>query len=141
MWGAAKDRVNTWVVSFPVAAPDGSFVVEQCSAISQLEWYKKIQTNWCEHNASITVYVKEDEWLEVGDWVYKNWDIVNGISFMPHDGGKYEQPPYEAITETRYEEMVKAAKKIDYSQLSRYELEDTSQGSKEYACAGSGCEL
>lgn len=139
--GWSKDKVNTWVVSFPMKAPEGSVVVDDVTAISQLEWYKKIQTNWCEHNASITVYVNDNEWLEVGNWVYKNWDIVNGISFLPVDGSQYEQHPYEAISEEKYGEITKNFKKIDYSQLPRYELEDASQGSKEYACGGSGCEI
>jgi ribonucleoside-diphosphate reductase alpha chain len=140
--GWSKDKVNTWVVGFPMRAPDDAYTVDIVSAIAQLEWYKKVQTHWCEHNASVTVYVKEDEWLAVGDWVYENWDIINGISFLPVEGGEYEQTPYEEISEELYEAMVKAFKKIDYSQLSRYELEDTSQGSKEYACSGAqGCEM
>lgn len=132
-----ESMVNTWVVSFPIKAPDTALTLENCTAIEQLEWYKKIQTNWCEHNASCTINVKDSEWFEVGNWVYNNWDIVNGISFLPHDGGKYEQLPEEAITEEEYEQMVKRQKPIDYSQLSRFEMEDSGQGSKESACSGS----
>lgn len=139
--GWSEGRVNTWVVSFPVASPESALVVADTTAIEQLEWYKKIQTYWCEHNASITVYVKPDEWLSVGDWVYKNWDIVNGISFLPVQEHIYEQAPYEEITKEKYEELVKSFPKIDYSQLSKYEKEDNTEGAKAPACAGGQCEI
>lgn len=138
--GWTADKVNTWVVSFPVAAPKNAITVEDVTAIEQLEWYKKIQKNWCEHNASITVYVRPDEWLSVGDWVYKNWDIVNGISFLPVQEHIYEQAPYEKITKEEYEKTVKTFPKIDYSQLSKYEQEDNTEGAKSLACASGVCE-
>jgi ribonucleoside-diphosphate reductase alpha chain len=136
-----EEKVNTWVVSFPCKAPKNAITADRVSAIEQLEWYKKVQTNWCEHNASITVYVKDDEWFEVGNWVYKNWDIVNGIAFLPLEGHKYEQAPYESVTKEGYEELLKDFKEIDYSQLSKFETEDATEGSKSYACAGDKCEL
>jgi ribonucleotide reductase, class II len=139
--GWSEDMVNTWVVSFPVAAPKGAVIVEDVSAIEQLEWYKKIQKNWCEHNASITVYVKPDEWLSVGDWVYKNWEIVNGISFLPVSEHVYEQAPYEKLTKEEYDKMNKDFPKIDYTQLSRYEKEDNTEGAKSLACTSGICEL
>lgn len=137
----SEDKVNTWVVAFPVKAPKNAITADKVSAIEQLEWYKKIQTNWCEHNASITVYVKNDEWFEVGNWVYKNWDIVNGISFLPLTDHIYEQAPYEAITKEEYDELMKNFKEIDYSQLSKFETEDATEGSKTYACNGNSCEI
>lgn len=133
--------VNTWVLSFPIKSPKDAVTRDEMSAIDQLEWYKKVQTCWCEHNASITVYVKDDEWIEVANWVHKNWDIVNGISFLPYDGGKYEQTPYEEITKEEYEKLVKEFPEIDYSQLSKYEQEDNTQGSQALACVGNVCEL
>jgi ribonucleoside-triphosphate reductase len=136
-----EDKVNTWVVSFPVAAPPKALVRDDMTALDQLEWYKRIQTNWCEHNASITVYVKEEEWFEVGNWVYKNWDIVNGVSFLPHDGGRYEQTPYEEITRDEYEKLLKKFPVIDYTQLGKFEKEDNTQGSQALACQGGVCEL
>jgi ribonucleoside-diphosphate reductase alpha chain len=135
-----ESKVNTWVISFPVKAPATAKTLENATAIEQLEWYKKIQTNWCEHNASITVNVKDHEWFEVGNWVYSNWDIVNGISFLPEDP-YYEQLPEEAIDKETYDQMVSKLKKIDYSQLPKYELEDATSGSKEYACTANGCAL
>jgi len=137
----SESLVNTWIVSFPIKAPDNCITTDKISAIDQLEWYKKIQTFWCEHNASITVYVKPHEWFEVGNWVYKNWDIVNGIAFLPYQDHKYEQPPYEEITKEKYEELIKEFPKIDYNLLSEYELHDETIGNQEMACVGGGCEI
>jgi intein/homing endonuclease len=139
--GWSADKVNTWVVSFPMAAPKDALIVEDCNAIEQLEWYKKIQKNWCEHNASITVYVKPDEWLSVGDWIYKNWDIVNGISFLPQDDHIYEQAPNEKLTKEEYEKIMKTFPKIDYSQLAKYEQEDNTEGAKSLACVSGSCDI
>jgi ribonucleoside-triphosphate reductase len=136
-----SEDVSTWVVSFPIKAPENSITRNELNAIEQLEWYKKVQINYCEHNASMTVYVKDSEWFEVGNWVYKNWDIINGLSFLPHDGGHYKQAPYEEITEKQYIELLKQLKFIDYSQLSKYELEDNTEGAKMYSCSGDKCEI
>lgn len=139
--GWDESKVNTWVVSFPVAAPKNAITTEDITAIDQLEWYKKIQKHWCEHNASITVYVRPDEWLTVGDWVYKNWEIVNGVSFLPLSDHVYEQAPYEKITKEKYEELIKTFPKIDYTQLSKYETEDNTEGAKALACVSGQCEI
>lgn len=139
--GWSVDKVNTWVVSFPVAAPKNAITVSDVNALDQLEHYKKIQKFWCEHNASITVYVKPDEWLSVGDWVYQNWDIVNGISFLPVSDHVYEQAPYQAITKEEYEKMAKDFPEIDYSQLGKYEQEDNTDGAKSLACGAGGCDI
>lgn len=137
----SPERVNTWVVEFPIKAPEGSILRKDMTAIQQLDWYKRIQENWCEHNASMTVYVKDEEWFEVGNWVYRNWDIVNGVSFLPYEGGSYELTPYEEIDESTYRELVNKFVKIDYSVLSKYELEDATSGSNTLACTGDKCEL
>lgn len=139
--GWSPDKVNTWVISFPMAAPKNAITVEDVTALDQLEHYKKIQKNWCEHNASITVYVRPDEWMSVGDWVYKNWDIVNGISFLPESDHVYEQAPYEKITKEQFEKMTQNFPKIDYSQLSQFEQEDNTEGAKSLACASGICEV
>lgn len=136
-----EKEVSTWVVEFPVKSPSNCITKDDMNAIDQLEWYKKIQQNWCEHNASMTVYVKDDEWFEVGNWVYKNWSIVNGVSFLPFDGGKYKQAPYEEINETKYQQLVDKFKKIDYSKLDQYEQEDNTEGSKTLACLGDKCDI
>lgn len=139
--GWSADKVNTWVVSFPMAAPKTAITAEEMGAIEQLEHYKKIQTNWCEHNASITVYVRDHEWLAVGSWVYENWDIVNGVSFLPYEDHAYEQAPYEKITEEEYNKLIEKFPKIDYSELSRYEQEDNTEGAKSLACVSGVCEI
>jgi ribonucleoside-diphosphate reductase alpha chain len=139
--GQTEDSATTWVVSFPCKAPEGAVIRSQVSAIDQLEWYKHIQTNWSEHNQSITVYVKDDEWLEVGNWVYKHWDIINGVSFLPYDNGHYQQAPYEEITEAQYSKMKAVMPKIDYSQLIKYEMDDNTDGAHTLACIGDRCEL
>lgn len=133
--------VNTWVISFPIKAPEGAITTNDVSAIEQLEWYKKVRMNWCEHNQSITVYVKDAEWLEVGNWVYSNFDFISGVSFLPFDGGSYKQAPYEAITEKQYHDMVKTFPQIDYTQLSQFEMEDNTTGAQNLACVAGACEL
>jgi ribonucleoside-diphosphate reductase alpha chain len=137
--GQEASTATTFVVEFPIKSPAGVITRKQVSALDQLEWYKYIQTNWCEHNQSITVYVREEEWLQVGNWVYANWDIACGLSFLPHDGGKYELAPYEEITKEQYEQLKPVT--IDYSKLSLFEKEDLTEGSKTYACVGDKCEL
>ena len=139
--GQTEENANTWVLSFPMKAPDNAVLKDQVTALDQLEWYKRIQTNWVEHNASATIYVKDDEWIEVGNWVYQNWDMVNGLSFLPADGGKYQQAPLESITKGQYEKMLADFPMIDYTQLSGFELEDNTEGAKTYACVGGACEM
>jgi ribonucleoside-diphosphate reductase alpha chain len=139
--GQSEEDATTWVLEFPVKSPDGCLTRKDVSAMEQLKHYKNLQLNWCEHNASMTVYVKEDEWFEVGNWVYKNWDIINGVSFLPYDGGKYELAPYEEIDHHTYERLIKKFPHINYNKLSEYELRDETGGSKEYACVGDSCDL
>ena len=139
--GQQSSNATTWVLEFPVKSPDGCITRKDVSALEQLSHYKNLQHNWCEHNASMTVYVRDDEWFEVGNWVYKNWDIINGVSFLPYDGGKYKLAPYEEIDARTYERLIKKLPVIDYKQLSKYELQDNTQGKGEYACIGDRCEI
>ena len=139
--GQKKKDATTWVLEFPVKSPDGCITRKDVTALDQLKHYKNLQHNWCEHNASMTVYVRDDEWFEVGNWVYQNWDIINGVSFLPYDGGKYELAPYEEIDARTYERLIKKLPRIDYKQLSQYELNDNTQGKAEYACVGDKCEI
>lgn len=136
-----ESQVMMWVASFPEAAPKNCLTRHDVSAIEQLEWYLKVKQNWCEHNQSLTVYVRPEEWLRVGSWVYDHWDDVSGVSFLPYDGGHYEQAPYEEISEHVYRKLAKEFPTIDYSQLSRYEQDDNTAGAKQYACSGDKCEL
>lgn len=132
-----------YVFSFPVKAPDNAVFRDDRSAIEQLELWKTYQLNWCEHKPSITVYVKEHEWMEVGSWVYENFDIVSGVSFLPHSDHTYQQAPYQEIDEKTYLEA-KAymdSLNIDWSKLSGFEKVDTTEGLREYACTAGACEI
>jgi ribonucleoside-triphosphate reductase (thioredoxin) len=136
-----ESQVLTWVVAFPEAAPKNAITRDQVSAIDQLEWYLKVKQNWCEHNQSITVYVRDNEWIKVGAWVYDHFDEIGGISFLPYDGGNYEQAPYEEISKEKYEELIKSTPKVDYSKLAQYELDDFTTGAQALSCSAGGCEL
>lgn len=131
-----------YVFSFPVKAPEGSVMRDDVSAIDQLELWKTYQLHWCEHKPSITVYVKPDEWLKVGAWVIENFDIVSGISFLPHTDHTYRQAPYQELaSEEEYLSWVERIPKADWSRLHEYEEDDSSVNVREYACTGNACEL
>ena len=133
---------DTTVFSFPVKAPEHAITRDKLTAIQQLEVWLVYQRNWCEHKPSITVSVKEDEWMEVGAWVYKYFDEVSGISFLPYSEHTYVQAPYQEVTKDQYEEMVgKMPKSIDWTALSLYELEDTTTGTQALACVSGECEI
>lgn len=139
--GQNEDSATTWVLDFPVKSPKGSITRNEMTALQQLEHYKLLQNYWCEHSASATIYVKDDEWFTVGNWVYENWDFINGISFLPHDGGKYLLAPYQDISKEKYDKLVDNFPKIDYSKLSSYELEDQTEGAQSIACSAGICEI
>jgi len=133
---------STYVFSFPMKAPTGSVMRDDRSAIEQLELWKIYQEAWCEHKPSITVYVKEDEWFEVGAWVNKYFDSISGVSFLPHSEHSYKQAPYQEISEQEYNELKEAMpKEVDFTALIEHEKEDTTTGMKEYACTGGACEI
>lgn len=133
---------STAVIHFPMKAPEGSVFRNDRGAIEQLELWKIYAEHWCEHKPSVTVYVKEDEWLDVGAWVYKNFDLVSGVSFLPFDGGVYPQAPYQDLTKEQYEEWVaKTPSNIDWSLLSNYESDDQTVNTKELACVAGVCEI
>ena len=133
---------TTGVFSFPTRAPRASVKRDDRGAIEQLELWKIYAEHWCEHKPSITVYVREDEWMRVGSWVYDNFDICSGVSFLPHDNGTYRQAPYQELTKEEYDEAVKLhPKKIDWSALKDYETEDNTSIEGELACSAGGCEI
>ena len=133
---------QTTVFYFPQKAPEGSVTRRDISAIDHLEIWKAVQEHWCEHKPSITVNVKEDEWIKVGAWVYENFDVLSGIAFLPMDEHSYQQAPYQDLTEDQYNEWVqKMPKDTDWSGLQAYEFEDTTVGSQELACTGGVCEI
>lgn len=130
---------STWVFSFPIASPDNSVVTNDLSAIDQLEHYLTYREYWCEHNPSITVYVREDEWLDVGAWVYKHFNEIGGISFLPYSEHIYKQAPYQPITEEEYIEASNRFPKINWDEF--VELEDGTPDRRELACSAGVCEL
>lgn len=136
---ADYDRSGTMVVEFPCRAPEGAKVLGGQSAIEQLEHWKIFKQNYCEHNPSVTIYVKDHEWLAVGHWVYENWDVVGGLSFYPFDDAVYPLAPYEAISKEEYEARLAAFPNIDWGKLVRYETEDMTIASQTMACTGGAC--
>jgi ribonucleoside-diphosphate reductase alpha chain len=136
-----KVSPNTVVFSFPIKSPDGAVFKGSKSAVDQLELYAIYNNFWAEHNPSITIYVKDEEWLEVGAWVYRNFDNVNGISFLPASDHVYEQAPYEEINDAMYEKLASELPVIDFSKLFIYEAEDHTEPARELACSSGTCEL
>lgn len=128
------------VFSFPIKAPESGITRTEVGAIKQLEHYLIFQKFWCEHNPSITVYVKNDEWLEVGAWVYKNLNSLGGVSFLPSTDHVYPQAPYQDITQEQYEAAAKAFPKVDWSAFDQYEVDDATVNMHELACTNGACE-
>ena len=133
---------STTVFSFPVASPDGAVTRNDMSAIEQLELWKTYALDWCEHKPSVTITVRDSEWLKVGAWVYDNFDICSGVSFLPHSDHTYAQAPYQDCDETTYKKALKQTpKSIDWTKLSEYEKEDNTAGMQTLACSGDSCEV
>ena len=133
---------RTTVFSFPIASPVGAIKADSQTAIEQLEMWKRFKLHWAEHSVSVTVYVKPGEWMEVGSWVYNNFDYITGVSFLPYSEHTYQQAPYQDITEAEYEKLFKEfPSQISWSSLSDYEKEDNTEGAKTLACTGDKCEL
>ena len=134
---------DTYVFSFPVKAPEGAILRNDLTAIDHLNTWLVYQRAWCEHKPSITVSVKEEEWMEVGAWVYKHFDEVSGISFLPSSDHSYKQAPYQEVTETEYLELLaKMPSAIRWEDLSFYETEDGTSGTQTLACTSDGnCEI
>lgn len=130
---------NNYVFSFPMKAPDGSVMRDDMTAIDQLEHYKMFQQKWCEHNPSITVYVRDHEWLEVAAWVYKNFDSIGGVSFLPHSDHVYRQAPYQEISEGEYTKLLSLQPVVEWEKF--VEDEDNVTTYKEMACFAGVCEL
>ena len=134
---------HTYVFSFPIKSPENAIYRSDMNAIQQLELWLAYQRHWCEHKPSITVSVCEEEWPEVGAWVWKHFDEMSGVSFLPFSDHVYAQAPYQDCTKEEYEALLAAMpKNVDWSKLSDYENRDTTVGSQELACsAAGGCEI
>lgn len=133
---------STTVFFFPVASPEGAVTRDKVDAVSHLELWKEYNSSWAEHQVSITVSVREEEWPRVGAWVYDNFDELSGVSFLPMDGGTYRQSPYMECTEQEYLAAVeKMPSVIDWSILQMYEKIDSTTSSHELACTSGACEI
>lgn len=139
--GDNPNNPNTWVFEFPIKSPDNAIYNKNVTALDQLEYWKMIKLDWCEHNDSCTIFVKEDEWLEVGAWIYRNWNIVGGLSFLPKDTNIYQLAPFEEITEEEFNSLNESFPVIDFTELNEFEDRDNTEGAKEYACTAGGCEI
>jgi ribonucleoside-triphosphate reductase (thioredoxin) len=133
---------STAVFSFPIEAPEGAMINDELTPIEHLELWLTYQKHWCEHKPSITITVREHEWLEVAAWVYKNFNFMSGVSFFPHSDAVYTQAPYEEVDEATYHDLLASMpKEIDFYKLQEYEKEDTTKGTQEFSCVGDVCEL
>ena len=139
--GYSTSTASTMVMEFPMKAPEGALTNKDVTALDMLTEWKRLKENFTEHNPSVTIYASDDEWLDIANFVYKNWDEVGGLSFLPRSEHVYQLAPYEEITEEEYNERKAAFKDIDFSKLSDDEVEDNTQGAKELACAGGNCEV
>lgn len=139
--GFNMENTRVYVFEFPVKAPNGAIMKDDVSALDLLEEWKRIKLHYVEHNPSVTIYVGDDEWLEVANFLYQNWDIVGGLSFLPRSDHVYQLAPYEEISKEEYENRSKNLKKIDFSKLIQYEQEDNTTGAKEFACVSGVCSI
>jgi ribonucleoside-diphosphate reductase alpha chain len=139
--GQTVDTTHTFVFDFPVESPETAVLKDDVSAIDLLENWKAIKENFTEHNPSVTIYVGDNEWINVANWLYKNWDMIGGLSFLPRSDHVYQLAPYEEIDKAKYEDLAKRVSNVDFSKLVLYEKDDNTEGAKEYACVGGVCEI
>jgi ribonucleoside-diphosphate reductase alpha chain len=133
---------QTMIFSFPMAAPPSAVFRNDRSAIEQLETWLIYQRHWCEHKPSVTIYVRDSEWLQVGAWVYEHFDEMSGVSFLPHSDHSYVQAPYQEISREEYQELLSSMPQgVDWAAVAEYENEDNTSGSQTMACTGGVCEI
>ena len=140
-WIVAPEDASLVAFEFPCASPKGAVIKTQQTAIDQLDNWLAWKRDWAEHSVSATVYMEQDEWLDAGHWVYKNFDEISGISFLPRDNGTYTGTPYEEIDEVEYKRRVETFPQVDWAKLSRYEKTDHTESAQTYACTSGSCEL
>ena len=133
---------HTMVFSFPIKSPENATCRSDMTALEQLEMWRTYQNYWCEHKPSVTITVKEDEWMEVGSWVWKYFDQVSGISFLPHSDHSYRQAPYQDCDKETYINLLSEMPVgVDWSELASYEETDNTSGTQTFACSGDSCEV
>lgn len=139
--GQTMENATTYVLDFPVASPDKSLFKDDQNAIEQLEYWKVLKENYTEHNPSTTISIGDEEWIDVANWIYKNWNIVGGLAFLPRSNHVYQLAPYESIDKKTYEEMMKRFEHIDFSKIVTYEATDELNQKAELACVGGVCSI
>ncbi len=139
--GQSLDTATTYVVDFPVQSPEKAVFKNDVSALKLLEYWKVVKLNFTEHNPSVTISIGEDEWIAVANWLYENWEIIGGLSFLPRSNHIYKLAPYEEITKEQYEELKDKFAGLDFSQIMAYEKKDETDIKKELACVGGVCEI
>ncbi len=139
--GYSSSNATTMVLEFPCKAPEGAVISKDVSALEMLNEWKRLKIHFTEHNPSVTIYVGDNEWLAVANFVYENWEIVGGLSFLPRNNHVYQLAPYEEITKEEYERRLKALGHLDFSKLVIFEQQDRTTGAKELACVGGVCEI
>ena len=139
--GYSTSTASTMVMEFPIKAPEGALTNKDVTAVDMLKEWKRLKEHFTEHNPSVTIYSSDDEWVDIANFVYTNWDKVGVLSFLPRSEHVYQLAPYEEITEEEYNVRKAAFKDIDFSKLSDFEKEDETTGAKELACAGGNCEV
>lgn len=139
--GQTLEGASTFVMEFPIKSPDGAICKNDIDAIAQLEHWKIVKKHYTEHNPSVTISVGEDEWIKVGNWVYENWDIIGGLSFLPRSNHVYQLAPYEPISKEKYHELLKQVSHLDFAKIVTYEKEDETEVKKELACVAGVCDI
>ncbi|OHA49793.1 MAG: ribonucleoside-triphosphate reductase [Candidatus Terrybacteria bacterium RIFCSPHIGHO2_01_FULL_58_15] len=139
--GQTEGSATTYVLEFPVAAPEGAVMRNDLTALQQLEHWKMVKEHYTEHNPSVTVSVGEDEWVATAHWLYERWDTLGGLSFLPRSDTAYRLAPFEEITKERYEELARDLPQVDFAQIVAYEKDDQTKGAQELACVGGICEI
>jgi ribonucleoside-triphosphate reductase len=137
----AMNPNKTTIFSFPIKSPEGATLANEQTAIEQLENWLLFQKHWSEHSVSVTVYVKEHEWMEVGNWCYQNFDYITGVSFLPYSEHTYAQAPYQPCSKEDFYAAVVAMPNVDFTKLVDYEFEDNTEGAQTLACTGGACEI
>lgn len=139
--GQTLESASTFVLEFPMKAPNGAICKDDVSAIEQLEHWKVVKVNYTEHNPSVTISVGENEWIKVAHWLFQNWEIVGGLSFLPRTNHVYQLAPYEAIDEKKFKELTSKMPDFDFSKIITYEIKDETEVKRELACVAGVCDI
>jgi ribonucleoside-diphosphate reductase alpha chain len=139
--GQTAETANTWVIHFPVKAPENSTTRHDHVALEQCAYWRQVKLNYTEHNPSVTISYKDDEVIDLTKWIWRNQNIIGGMAFLPASDAKYNQMPFEEIDEETYNELANKFPPIDFSKLYRYEEEDFTTAAQELACMAGSCDI